>query len=290
MAEIVVVGVTGNVGSRVARKLSARGKTVRGVARDPGGFPGEGVELVAADVTQGAEARRALDGAAGVYLTLPEMGDDPLRLETAVGTTVIEAARDVGIGHVVLHTTLHGDRGDTGARILDNKWPIEQALTASGLPFTILRPAWFLQNLFAAKGYLEQGFFSMPWPGDRPWAATSVEDVAEAAVAFFERGPANEGFDLHIKGGVTGAQICEEAGKVLGRQVQYQQFPGASREFVEPFPISAAHKDLYAELFDYFQATEYLGDPTAISQALPALRMTSVHDFLTSELFPEAAA
>lgn len=287
MGAIVVFGVTGNVGSRVARKLAAHGHEVRGVARDPSRFPGEGVELVAADATEPDRARRALEGAESAYVTPPESGEDPLGLETSVATNVIEAAGQVGLTHLVVHTVVHADRGDTGAGILDNKHPIERAVQESGIPYTIIRPGWFFQNLFGAKQYLEQGMFVMPWPGDLAWAGTSVEDVSRAIVGFLESGPANRGFDVHVEGGVTGAGIAEAARRVLGRPVAYQEFPGSAREAVEPYPISEPHKDLYAELFEYFTKVEYLGDPETIKEALPDFRYTTVEEFLRTELFAD---
>lgn len=285
MGVVLVVGVTGNIGSRVARKLAGKGVDVRGVARHPSAFEGEGVELVQTDLTDASAAEKAFEGVESVYLTLPEAGEDPLGLESAVATNVVRAATKAGVRHLVAHTAVHADRGDTGAGILDNKHPIEQAIEGSGLGFTILRPGWFLQNLFGARGYLEQGMFAMPWPADRAWAGTSVEDVATAAVAFLERGPANAAFDVHIPGGVTGAAICQAAGSVLGKEVAYQEFLGPTREFVEPFPLNPALKDLYAELFDYFRRVDYQGEPTRIVDALAGFEPTSLEAFMRGELF-----
>lgn len=84
--QITVIGITGTVGSRVASKLAAKGVEVRGIARDPSQFSGnQNVELVAADLTNRREAEQALEGSQVVYLTLPEEGEDPLALESAVG-------------------------------------------------------------------------------------------------------------------------------------------------------------------------------------------------------------
>lgn len=282
---LVVVGVTGKVGSRVAAKAAAKGMEVRGVARNPQAFSGEGVELAVADLTDRSAAAEVIKGATSVYLTPPEPGDDPLGMEKAVIDSVLTAVEGAEIDHLVMHTLVYGDRGDTGARILDAKYPIEDRIRKSGVPYTILAPGWFLQNLFGAKQYLEQGMFSMPWPEDRPWAATNIEDIAEAAIAFLERGPANQRFDLHLEGGLTCAQVCQVASNVLGRPVQFQEFTGPTREFVEPFPLTAPQKDLFAELFDYFRAHEYLGEPEAIKQALPGFRYTTVEEFLQNELF-----
>ncbi len=284
MAVIAVVGASGNIGSRVVARLVGQGSDVRAVSCDPGGVP-DGVEAVAADLSDPDRAREALQGAAGVYLTPPEGGEDPLQLETTVARNVIDAAAALGVEHLVLHTAVHADRGDTGARVLDNKTALEEALASSGIGYTILRPAWFLQNLWAAREYIEQGVVSMPWPGDMIWAATDISDVAEAAAAFFASGPANRGFDLHVPGGITGNQLAEAASRVLGRPVAYQEAPVTSREFVEAFPISDPHKDIYAELFDYFKSTTYLGDTDPIQKALGGFEIQGPDRFFAEELF-----
>lgn len=287
MGSFAVIGATGTIGGRVAGRLAAAGHDVVGVARNPEDLPA-GVRGVAADLRDRSEALRALDGGGSLYLTPPESGDDPLGLERAVATNVIEAARSRGLDHVVMHTAVHADRGDTGARILDNKHGLESALVGSGVPYTILRPAWYLQNLFGAKPWLEQGMFSMPWPAQMVWAATDVEDVAQAAVAFLEGEPANRAFDVHLPGGVTAQAICDAVESVTGRAVGYQEGPG-TREAVEPYPISEMHKELYAELYDYFKATTYLGEPDAIADAVDGFACGTVEDFMRRELFAGVA-
>ncbi len=288
MSTIAVVGVTGTIGSRVAARLVAAGHEVVGLSRGTEGGP-EGVRRVAVDLADRSGATGALEGADGVYLTPPLAGEDPVGTERAVCLNVIEAARASGVGHVVLHTAVHADRGTTGSRILDNKHPIEAALAGSGLGYTILRPAWYLQNLHLAKPYLEQGMFSMPWPADMTWAATDVEDVAHAAVTFLESGPANRGFDVHLPGGVTSRDVCDAVERVTGRPVAYHEAPG-TRAAVEGYPITEIHKELYAELFDYFKASEYMGDPEPITKAVPGLEYGTVEDFVRRELFERVQA
>ncbi|MEJ2216985.1 MAG: NAD(P)H-binding protein [Gemmatimonadota bacterium] len=283
MSSIAIVGVTGTIGSRVARRLADAGHDVLGLSRSAAEGPA-GVRPLAVDLTDEPATQNALKGIQAVYLTPPEAGSDPLGLERSVGMNVIAAARDRGLEQVVMHTAVHADRGDTGARILDNKQPLEAALAASGMPYTILRPAWYLQNLFGAKGYLEQGMFSMPWPADMVWAATNVEDVARAAVWFLENGPANRGFDIHQPGGITAQAICEAAETLTGQPVAYQEAP-SSRAAVEPYPISEPHKVLYAELYDYFRAHTYLGDPLAVTEAVDGFEYGTIEDFMRRELF-----
>ncbi len=289
MSTIAIVGATGTIGSRLAPRLAAAGHKVRAIARKPGGSA-PGIEPLAADLTSAEKALAALDGVDGVYLTPILGGEDPMGLETRVSMNVIDAAARRGVGHVVMHTALRADCGDTGARLLDNKTAIEAALADSGVGFTIFRPPWFLQNLWLARDYLEQGVVSLPWPGDMVWGAVDVEDVVTAAVAYFERGPANRGFDLLIPGGITGDSLAAAASKVLGREISYQEAPVSTRDYVEAFPISAPHKDIYAGLFDYFKSEPYLEDPSEIIAAVEGIKPRGIEDFLRGELFAQSEA
>lgn len=284
MSVIAVVGSTGTIGARLVGRLAARGHEVRAISRNPA-ETAPGVEPFAADLTKPDQALKALEDAERVYLTPPEAGGDPLALEARVSHNVINAAAKHSVQHLVMHTALRADRGDTGASVLDNKTDIEQAAAESGVGYTILRPAWFLQNLWGAREYLEQGVVSLPWAGDMVWAATDVEDVVTAAVAFLERGPVGRGFDLHIRGGITGQQIAEAATRVLGHDVTYHEAQIPTRDYVEGFPISDAHKEIYAELFDYFRSTTYLGDVEPIIETLDDFEPRGLEDFLREELF-----
>jgi uncharacterized protein YbjT (DUF2867 family) len=284
MGTIAVIGATGTIGGRLALRLAEHGRKIRAICRNPGAWDG-GVEAIAADLTDPEQALGALEGVEAVYLTPTLGGADLFVNERTVADNVVDAALKHDVTHIVMHSAVRADRGDTGVRILDNKTPIERRLGESGVGYTILRPAWFLQNLWAARDYLEQGVVSMPWAGDMVWAATDVEDIVTAAVAFFDQGPANRAFDIHIPGGITGEQIAGAAASVLDRPVAYHRAPVSSREYVAGFPLSEAHKDAYAELFDYFQATTYLGDPQPITETVTGFRPRGIEQFLREELF-----
>lgn len=284
---VAVVGVTGTIGSRVATALAGAGHQVIGLARNPGNTAP--VHVIAVDLRTEVGADAAMAGVDVVYLTTPEGGTNPLADEQAVVLNVIRAASRAGVKHIVMHTALRANRGNTGARILDNKTPLEAALRDSGVPFSILRPAWFLQNLFAAKPWLDQGMFSMPWPAEMVWAATDVDDVVRAAASLIASGPTNRAFDIHQPGGVTAAAICHAVQSATGRKIGYQEFTGGTRAAVESYPLSDAHKDLYAELYDYFKRDTFLGDPLSIADAIPGFSYGTIEDFVRRNIYPVAA-
>ena len=284
---VAVVGVTGTIGSRVANALTDAGHEVIGLARNPGNTAR--FRLTPVDLRTEAAVDAAIAGVDVVYLTTPEGGSNPLGDEHAVVLNVINAAARAGVKHIVMHTALRANRGNTGARILDNKTPLEAALRDSGVPFSILRPAWFLQNLFAAKPWLDQGMFSMPWPAEMVWAATDVDDVVRAALSLIESGPTNRAFDIHQPGGVTAAAICDAVQSATGREIGYREFTGGTRAAVESYPLSDVHKDLYAELYDYFKSDTFLGDPLAIADVIPGFSYGTIEDFVRRNLYPAAA-
>jgi uncharacterized protein YbjT (DUF2867 family) len=253
MNTIAIVGATGNIGSRIAGALADAGRNVRAIARNP-------------KIADGRLERHAADL------------KDP-------GSAIAEAAAKQGVEHVVMHTAVRANWGNTGAGILDNLAPVEQQLAQSGVGYTILRPAWFLQNLWAARDYLQQGVVSLPWPADMSWAATDINDIATAALRFLDEGPADRGYDVHVPGGITGQQIADAATRVLGHDVAYQQADATTRQYVDGFPTSEPHKDLYAELFDYFTSTTYAGEPEDITDDLDGFEIHGVEHFLRSELF-----
>ena len=281
---VAVVGVTGTIGSGVAAALAKDGHNVIGLSRSARAL--EGGRVIAVDLRNPMAANGALVGVDAIYLTLPMAGENPLADEQTIARNVIAAAKNLGVKHLVMHTALHADRGNTDARILDNKTPSERALRESGVPFSILRPAWYLQNLHGAKPWLDQGMFSMPWDANMIWAATDVNDVVKAAVALIAIGPTNRGFDIHQPGGVTAAAIGKAVQAATGRAIGYQEYPGGSRAAVDGYPISDIHKELYAELYDYFKSTLFHGDPMAICTAVPGFAYGSLEDFVKRELYP----
>lgn len=285
----MVVGITGQVGSRVAALLARRGARVRGVSRHPHDYTGTGrMELVAADLRDPEEAGRVVEGARAVYLTPPLNAQDALEDQRRVALNVIRAAQKAGVRHLVMHTALKAKEGGTGARVIDEKKTLEEELKASGVPFTILRPGWFLDNLLAERDALQGGTIVMPLPPERRLGVVAARDIARAAVEILARGPQNRGFDLHVRDGVDGAALAQAATRALGQPVVYRE---ASLEaFVHQAGAREADRELQRELYEYLREHDFLGAPTEIRKVVPGFRYTSVRRFMEERLVPAAAA
>ena len=180
--KILVTGATGTVGGHVARLLADATRTdlsVRALVRDPAkaaDHPGlAGVELVAGDLTNPDDVRRALAGVDRVFLN---MADDN-------GVTFAAVAGEVAVKHVVLLSSFSvvydmpsGENNIVAARHRGG----EQALTAAGVPATFLRAAGFDYNIGMWLAAATDGVVRTPF-ADVPLPIVHPADIAAAAVA-----------------------------------------------------------------------------------------------------------
>ncbi|MFF1574246.1 SDR family oxidoreductase [Leifsonia sp. NPDC058292] len=132
-APILVTGGTGTIGRRVVPLLRAAGQDVRILSRHPKDDQ-PGVRHVAGDTVAGTGLAEALDGVSTVlHLAGGAKGDDRAALN------LVAAAREAGVGHLILISVVGADRMPIG--YFRAKAAAEQAITESGLPWTVLRAA-----------------------------------------------------------------------------------------------------------------------------------------------------
>ncbi|MGA5166288.1 NAD(P)H-binding protein [Streptomyces lavendulocolor] len=174
----LVTGATGTVGRQVVAELLRLGRPVRALTRDPAkaDLPG-GVEVVRGDLTDPESLTAALDGVSGLHL-ITFGGEYFAPLET--GPRIVELAREAGVRRV---TVLNGG-GPT---------PLEDAVRASDLPWTVVTPVEFMANALEwADGIRTRDEVCEPFTG-RLSAMVHEGDIgAVAAVALTEDGHAGQ--------------------------------------------------------------------------------------------------
>jgi NAD(P)H dehydrogenase (quinone) len=181
-----VTGITGKVGSRVARGLIAQGQTVRAVVRSRAKgdeWAALGCEICVAsvdDVTAMTEAFRGVDG---VFLMTPpnydpEPGFPDTQQNAAAIRTAIEESRP---GKVVFLSTVGAQV--TELNLLNNSGMTEAMLRTVPVPVALLRAAWFMENaawdIESAKSGVVHSFLQ---PLDHRIPMVATEDIAQTAV------------------------------------------------------------------------------------------------------------
>lgn len=152
MKTILVIGATGHVGRPVARRLLADGYQVRLLVRDRVAAQsslGSGFEYSEGTIQQPKSVERAVSGADGVHISVGARSPADMMAVEAQGTqTVAQAARRAGV-RLVTYVSGSLVRADYGPKLPEHaaKLAAEQALEAAGVPFVILRPTYFMENL-----------------------------------------------------------------------------------------------------------------------------------------------
>jgi uncharacterized protein YbjT (DUF2867 family) len=177
---LLVVGATGTVGRHVVAGLARRGVPVRALVRSAAKaatIAGPGVEPVIGDLADPPSLVAALAGVRGAFLLSP-LHPEQAELQGAF----VEAARRAGGVHVVKLSGL-GTAPDSPVRAGRLHARTERQIEASGLPFTHLRPLFFMQNLLTlAADVARTGVVTAPLGAGRI-AMIDARDVAEVAVA-----------------------------------------------------------------------------------------------------------
>ena len=134
-------------------------------------------KVIVGDMHDESAIQTAMQGARSVYHICPNISPD----EVVIGKLVIGVAHEVGVEHFVYHSVLHPQ-----TEKMNHHWQklhMEEMIFESGLPFTILQPAPYMQNLLAGwKSIAEGGVLRVPYSINSKFSFVDLEDVAEAAI------------------------------------------------------------------------------------------------------------
>jgi uncharacterized protein YbjT (DUF2867 family) len=200
---VLVTGATGQQGGALARLLLEKGGQVRALTRRPdsaaaSALQRRGAELAIGDFDDRASLERAMRGADAVYLmaTPSEAG---IEAEVRQGKAAADVARAAGVRHVVYSSVSDADRR-TGIPHFESKDAIEQHIQGLGIPYTIIGPAFFMDNLYGPMNQpgLREGRLAMALPASRRLQQTAVTDIAGFAAVVIERREAFLGKRINI--------------------------------------------------------------------------------------------
>lgn len=180
---IVVLGATGQQGGAVARALVADGRwQVHALSRNPHSpearrLAASGIQVVAADMDDAASLQAAFAGAHGVYSV--QGTDKGGEVETLRGIAVADAARLAGVKHFVYASVGGADRA-SGVPHFDSKWRVEQHVRSIGLPASIVRPVFFMENFASpAMRFVLLALLRAYVPKEKPLQMIATADIGK---------------------------------------------------------------------------------------------------------------
>src|SRR5450755_4484249 len=214
--KILVTGGTGRVGSEVVKELQKRNADIRLLVRKNDAPTPTGVETVISDLLDPVSVAKAMDGVDKLYLlnaVIPE--------ELTQGLIAYDLAKRLKLKHVVYHSVFAVDRFKDVPHFA-SKLAIENAIREFDIPFTIIRPNYFMQNDATLKDALTKGgVYPMPL-GTVGISAVDVRDIAEAAaIALTSDAHFGKIYNLNGPELLSGPKVASIWSSLLGKEIRY---------------------------------------------------------------------
>ncbi|MET9092206.1 NmrA/HSCARG family protein [Streptomyces cyaneofuscatus] len=234
---ILVLGGTGNQGGATARELLSRGWSVRALVRDPDKPEAQalkelGAVLVRGDLEDVASLRAAAEGVHGIF-SVQALAYEPQTLAAEVrhGKAVADVAKEAGVTHFVYSSVGGAERG-TGIDHFESKAEIERHIKALGLPATILRPVFFMNNLLHFADVEGERVMSLPVEPDKPMQFIASDDIGVFAAEAFDRPAEFIGREIELAGDeITFPQVAEVYERITGTPSRLEATPIEERMF-----------------------------------------------------------
>lgn len=250
---ILVTGAAGKTGRAIITALLARNRSVRAlVYREEQAQPLKSVgvdQVKVGDMRSDATIKDAVRGVEAIYHICPNVDPD----ELSIGRTIISNARASGVRHFVFHSVLHPQ-----VQLMPHHWlklRVEEALLESNLPFTVLQPAAYMQNVLSQlEEIVERGVYSVPYSLEAPMSLVDLDDVAQAAATVLcEPGHVGGIYELAGPEVLTPRDIAAAIGNRLGRDVRAEQISIESwRRQAEASELGRYRVETLAKMFDYY--------------------------------------
>src|SRR6202051_155369 len=172
--KILVTGGTGRVGAEVVKELQKRNADIRLLVRKNDAPMPTGVEAAIGDLLDPVSVEKAMHGVDKLYL-LNAVSPD----ELTQGLLPYNLAKKLKLRHIVYHSVFRVEHFKDVPHFA-SKLAIESVLREFEVPFTIIRPNYFIQNDATLKDALmKTGIYPAPL-GNEGISVVDIRDIAEA--------------------------------------------------------------------------------------------------------------
>jgi NAD(P)H dehydrogenase (quinone) len=265
---ILITGAAGKTGKAVLRALTKRGQLVKALvfrSEQVQEVEGLGVkDILVGDMRNPGIPEKAMQGVNSVYHICPNVHPD----EISIGLAMINAAVANGITHFVYHSVLHPQ-----VEAMPHHWKkmrVEELLFESGLPYTILQPAAYMQNILVNwETIIETGKYTIPYAVETRISMVDLEDVALAATLVLIEGSRDQRHPLHHAAtyelvgtpAMSQTEVAAILSQQLGRPVVAESLPVDTWERrARGSGIGDYQLDTLVKMFTYYEKYGFSGD------------------------------
>jgi NAD(P)H dehydrogenase (quinone) len=252
---ILITGAAGKTGRAVLSALVNRKTVVRVFVHRHE----QAAELMAAgaantlvgDFNTTEIYKKALDGVSSLYHICPNM--HPAEIE--IGKSIIDAAVKSGLKHFVYHSVLHPQAEKMPHHW--NKMRVEELLFESGLNFTILQPAPYMQNILTGKeAILKESFFRVPYPAGTALSLIDLRDLGEAAAKILTEGHHRDAvYELCGTEPLTQLEVAAILSKATGKTVKFEELNIADwQKTANNLGLGHYELETLTKMFQYYAA------------------------------------
>lgn len=234
---ILVTGATGHQGGAVAQALLKNGYVVKVLTRDLKSPASQRLEKLGALLCKGdfddrESLRQATTGVDTVFaMGSPFVGDATLNTEITQGKLLCDIALEQQVGHFIYTSAADANR-NSGVPHMDSKYEIEKYIVLSGIPYTIIGPAYFMDNLtdLLLPGILK-GLYTNAVDPAKKLQQILMEDLGNFVALIVEKKELFIGKRIDVASDeLTGLQAAAILSKTLGREIKCAPMPAKELE------------------------------------------------------------
>jgi uncharacterized protein YbjT (DUF2867 family) len=272
---ILVTGATGQQGGALAQLLLQKKYKVYALTRNTQSpaaqdLRNKGANVVRGDLDDSDSLERIVKEVGSIFL----MGtpfEDGTEGETRRGKLMADLAKDNSIEHLVYSSVANADK-NTGIPHFESKYKIEQHIKNLGIPYTIVGPTFFMENLLGAG--LRQGQLALPLSPSSILQQSALENIAEFSALVIERRKPFLGKRIDIASDeVTGEQAAKILSSETGHSIRYVRIPLEQ--------VHQVNEDM-ARMYEWYEKVGTDIDIASLHQQYPEVKWLTFEDWASS--------
>ncbi len=268
--KILVIGAAGFVGAPIAKQLLADGFSVCALVRDADKarqLLGDQVELIVGNFADKATLEKALAGVDGVNLSVPWQSEAQVARDVA-SILAAQGRKNVRVTYISGTTALPENRWYP---MIDEKLKAEEALTKSGVTYTIFRPSWFMDALAL---FVRDGRATVFGKQKQPYYFLAVADFARAVSKSYQtEESANKTFVINGPKAMLIQDALQQYCEVAHPGVKAATMPTWFGNMLAMMMKSPTMKD-FVQMMSYFEKSPKVTAPNGAEKVLGASNTT----------------